>query len=374
MEEKWEELLSQYDLNVKRMSWARGAKLLETDKGNFLMKQFTGKLRQLAMEDAVTSGLVVQGYHYADSIYRTKEGTLFAVGAVRRYGRGHGSANFAERENQSSAVGTQSEETDVPEQLWWQQPLPENRDIYVIRSLPSGEEGSFKNPEFLKRAALALAELHNALEKVCVSEGLAGFHPSMALMENWRRHNRELRRIRRYILEKKQKNEFEILFLSMEEGFLRAAQDACTLLEQGQCRQLFDEAVQKRILCHGNFNYHNLLELRTGLAIVGFENTGIGLPVFDLYQMMRKILEKNRWDKTLAIEVLNEYNRRRRLSMQERELLYIMLLYPEKFWKVSNHYYNGKKSWINRIDITKLQELGKQQQRREETLEYLRNI
>ncbi len=110
-----------------------------------------------------------------------------------------------------------------------------------------------------------------------------------------------------------------------------------------------------------------------GLATVCFENAGIGVPVFDLYQMMRKLLEKNRWEKGLAIDVLREYEKQRRLDKRERELLYIMLLYPEKFWKVSNHYYNSRKSWINKIDIVKLEELGRQQSKRQETLEYLRN-
>lgn len=377
MEEKWEEVLEQYDLKVKRISWARGAKLLETEQGLFQLKQFTGKPRQLALEHAVTSGLAMQGCQLLDNIVETKQGLLYSQGTVKKYGRKYGkqaieSANMDIENNESTADDKKEQESSY-KQEWWRLPFPENRDIYVIRRWFPGEEGNFRNAEFLKRAATALGKLHNAMEMLKVSEELAMFHPSMAMLENWQKHNRELKRIRRYILNKKQKNEFEILFLSMEGGYFATAQKACELLEQGTCKELFLEAAKKRLFCHGSYNYHNLLDSRMGLATVCFENTGIGVPVFDLYQMMRKLLEKNKWEKGLAVDVLREYEKQRRLDRRERELLYIMLLYPEKFWKVSNHYYNSRKSWINKIDIVKLEELGRQQDKRQEALEYLRN-
>lgn len=369
LEEKWEDILEQYDLKVKRILWARGAKLLETDQGLFQLKQFTGKPRQLALEYVVTSGLARNGYQLLDSILETKDGALYSLGTLKKYGRKAGAV-------QGENGKTQEEEQKIEDMLekeWWEQPFPEDRDIYVIRRWFSGEEGNFRNMEFLKKAASALGTLHNAFESLEIPEKLVMLHPSMMLLENWQRHNRELKKIRRYILNKKQKNEFEILFLSMETGYLESAEEACQQLEKGSCKQLFLEAKEKKLLCHGNYNYHNLLDTKMGLATVCFEDTGIGIPLFDLYQMMRKLLEKNRWDKGLAIDVLKEYEEKRALNHEEKKLLYIMLLYPEKFWKVSNHYYNSRKSWINKIDIAKLQELGKQQKKREETLEYLKN-
>ena len=115
------------------------------------------------------------------------------------------------------------------------------------------------------------------------------------------------------------------------------------------------------------------MDTQEGIAAVCFEEAGVGTPVFDLYQMMRKLLEKNRWDKELAVDVLKEYEKQRTLTDEEHKLLYILLLYPEKFWKVSNHYYNSRKSWINRIDIAKLEELARQQKKRKETLQFFRS-
>ena len=371
MEEKWEDVLEQYDLKVRRILWARGAKLLETDQGLFQLRQFTGKPRQLALENALTSGLENNGYHLLDSILNTREGMPYAL-AAKKYGK-IGKVRQAEEDKAQEAQPPGQDGIVSAEPEWWQLPFPEGKDVYVIRRWFAGEEGNFRNAEFLKRAAAALGNLHNAMENLAIPEELIVFHPSMSLTADWQKHNRELKRIRRYILNKKQKNEFEILFLSMEEEYMEAAGSAYCLFEQENCRELFAEAAKRHLFCHGNYNYHNLLDTQEGIAAVCFEEAGVGTPVFDLYQMMRKLLEKNRWDKELAVDVLKEYEKQRTLTNEEHKLLYILLLYPEKFWKVSNHYYNSRKSWINRIDIAKLEELARQQKKRKETLQFFRS-
>lgn len=163
LEEKWEEVLEQYDLKVKRISWARGAKLLETDHGFFQLKQFIGKPRQLALEHAVTSGLVKQGYQLVDHILKTKDGMLFAKGSIRKYGRKSNKQIIEERgnsvreeiEGSNVMLEEKREQSQSDKKEWWQLPFPDNCDIYVIRKWFPGEEGNFRNAEFLKRAAAA---------------------------------------------------------------------------------------------------------------------------------------------------------------------------------------------------------------------------
>ena len=42
------------------------------------------------------------------------------------------------------------------------------------------------------------------------------------------------------------------------------------------------------------------------------------------------------------------------------ELLRIMLSYPEKFWKVTNKYYNSNKAWISDKNMEKLKMVKEQ--------------
>ena len=56
------------------------------------------------------------------------------------------------------------------------------------------------------------------------------------------------------------------------------------------------------------------------------------------------------------------------LSGEEREFLWIILSYPEKYWKLMNHYINGKKTWISDKNMEKLKAVKEQEQAKENFL------
>ena len=51
-----------------------------------------------------------------------------------------------------------------------------------------------------------------------------------------------------------------------------------------------------------------------------------------------------------------------------------MFLYPEKFWKIVNHYYNGNKSWVSEKSIGKLQSLIELEEKRQKFLSELQRL
>ena len=71
-------------------------------------------------------------------------------------------------------------------------------------------------------------------------------------------------------------------------------------------------------------------------------------------------MEKNDWNNELGLHILDEYKKYHTLEKDDLRLLYVLLLYPEKFWKITNYYYNSKKSWIPQKNVQKLQILGDQ--------------
>ena len=56
------------------------------------------------------------------------------------------------------------------------------------------------------------------------------------------------------------------------------------------------------------------------------------------------------------------------LSDARLNYLKLRLAYPEKFWKIANHYYNSRKSWIPDKNMEKLQILIGQEEKKEEFL------
>ena len=104
------------------------------------------------------------------------------------------------------------------------------------------------------------------------------------------------------------------------------------------------------------------------VAVVEFNRMHLGMQMEDLYHFMRKAMEKHDWSLKLGNSMLETYSRILPLSDTDRTCLYYLFLYPEKYWKQINFYYNANKAWIPARNIEKLKDLELQQPLRNEFL------
>ena len=310
MEERFEEILSHYDIDIHSMSRIRSGFLLETDDNLYLLKKAEGSDRRLGYEEQVTDFLMMCGYPRIDRPVRNKEELLVTEDAM------------GER--------------------------------YLLKEWYRGEECSARDREALLAAAANLARLHRFLEKTTLLEPPV-CNEACHLAEVMEKRTRELKRVYSYIRSKKQKNEFEINILNSFPAFFEQAQSVLERIKEFPLEELL-KGVQKNVtLVHGSYSYHNLLFTSRGIATLNFDKGGIGLQIMDLYYFMRKIMEKNEWKQSMGERLLREYNKQKTLSEIQWELLGLLLSYPEKYWKILNHYYNNKKSWIAIKDVEKLE-------------------
>ena len=92
-----------------------------------------------------------------------------------------------------------------------------------------------------------------------------------------------------------------------------------------------------------------------------------------LISFIRKVMEK-RLGYPVRKRIIEAYDRIRPISARELKILYILLLYPEKFWKITNFYFNGKKAWVSSRSIQKLSSIGAQNPKREIFLRRLESV
>ena len=105
--------------------------------------------------------------------------------------------------------------------------------------------------------------------------------------------------------------------------------------------------------------------------MVNFENFSLNWAMTDFANFLRKMLEKNNWDERIGKELLGTYEAYRRMEKYEYEQLQGLLLFPEKFWKVTNHYMNSRKTWISEKDVEKLKKVIELEEKR---LNFMENI
>ena len=308
--------LAQYELTADRSARTRGALLCYTAQGLLILREFRGSEKKLEKQQELL-------------LYLQKNGI---------------NTDYFLQNTQESLISKDKDEQRFTLQHWYE-----------------GRECDTKSREDILKSVRTLARLHILMKMEPVEE-----YREKSLKDVYLRHNQELRKIRKFIRKKGASCVFEKDYLASVERFLQRAQYAVELLEEIEYENLREKAWKEGQVCHGEYNQHNILILKNDTdktAVTNFGHWSFDIQMSDLYCFMRKILEKYNWDLKLAREMLREYHKIRPISPQEWQYLRVRFTYPEKYWKLANHYYSHKKVWISEKNVEKLQNLIRQREK-----------
>ncbi len=324
MEEKSLEFFEQYEITVTGNARTRGAFRIDTDRGPKLLMPYSGSEARAAFEQRILLRLKERGFA-VDGYVENKEGTYVTKD---EYG-----------------------------------------DCFLLKDWFFGEECNVKKPEQAVQAVRHLATVHNALTGMDTGpEELPGA-VQKSLPDLFEKRNRELRRVRSFIREKKRKAYFETVYINTFPEFYEKAEQAFLRAKELGCEATLQAAMQTGCVCHGTYTHHNLLVLYDGTyATVNFDKACLGVQIADFYLFFRKLMEKTGWNRQLAEELMTAYAGERKVDKTEWQVFYLLLSYPEKFWKISNSYHNGKKSWIPQKTTEKLLAVKEQEKEKEALL------
>ena len=146
----------------------------------------------------------------------------------------------------------------------------------------------------------------------------------------------------------------------MYSGFWKR-EKALEMLVKSDYEKLRDKAGEEGLLCHGEYNQHNVLLCKNQAAVTNFGHFSFDVQISDLYCFMRKILEKYNWDVFLARRMLEQYDKIRPISSEEWENLQIRsgscVHIRKKYWKLANYYFAHNKAWISGKNTEKLEKV-----------------
>lgn len=326
MNDRAVELLGQYDIEVLRTRKGRSAIVCDTDKGSLIFKEYVGNEEKVRLQNSLLETIAANGRIQTEHILPTKEGELFV------------------------------KDTD--------------QTTYILKTWQDGRECNISDRGECIQAVRLLAELHKCME---LPAELLGSFSVFRPEKEYEKHNREIRKVRKYLRQKGQKQMFELDLLGACDYFLEQA--AAVTEEWQSYREVFDRRdagappQEKVLMCHGDYQYHNILMGTNGWFIVNFERCLADDPVRDLYLLLRKLCEKANWSVALGSELLRAYERERPISTESRIDVYYRLAYPEKFWKIVNFYYNSRKAWIPGKNQEKLEKLVAQEKEKQKFLD-----
>lgn len=316
-------VLEQYDLEVFSTRRGRGSYICETSQGLKALCDFEGSEKKMGFQKQVLEGLRQKGYLWVDPPLESKEGK-FVV-------------------------------------------MDRDGSRYIVKDWFYGRECSSLGEQDVLDAVENLARLHSYL---CFPEKEREYCGE-PLGKKLEARTRELKKVRAFIRKQEPKHVFEQLFLKSFSDFFEQAQWVMSAAKSAECESFWKAQIAEGKLCHGDYNHHHIVFLDQEIGTTNFAKCRFDMQILDLGQFLRKIMEKQNWDLKLADRMLNVYAGKKGLSEQERRILYLHLAYPEKFWKLANHYYGSRKVWIPARYLQKLELLNSQQEQRKRFLKLL---
>ena len=70
---------------------------------------------------------------------------------------------------------------------------------------------------------------------------------------------------------------------------------------------MYNNALEHKNLNHGSYNHHNIVLLNGKIAMINMSKINYAPAIQDVYDYLRKVMEKNNWNIDLGRKVLAEY-------------------------------------------------------------------
>lgn len=404
MSEKLTEVYEQYDMDILNTRKGRGATILTTNRGLRILEPFRGNITRLEQEYVLKQILLEAGCFNLDYIILNKNDMLLTTDKYRqpfvlkKYFDGN-ECDLHSIEDIKRAIRALAnfhrygkKATEAFHDAWMKnRKEKEEKQIEEIRRTLEKEEDIEKlsflyemNPEVLENI---LVEYRNDksdiiyentdVKYVRKSENKKGIEKD-TMLDLFSRHNKELRKIHKYVSKVKKKNAFENLLLKVFAGFYEQGLICYESLQESIRMKdgiLMDEVLKNHSgICHGSYNQHNVILGNDFEAIVHFERFSNGNQLNDLYQFTRKTMEKNQFDFSLLQIIFDTYNQEIPLTLNDMHYMFLLFSYPEKFWKICNSYYNANKAFLSPKFLEKLKTVILQETEKRKMIEIYKEV
>ena len=317
------EVLEQYDLQVHRTWKGRGVYFADTSEGVCMLKEHRSSEEKMEKIWTLLSSLDAIQFFKTDLPVRSREGTFLVKDC---------------------------EETS-----------------YVLKRWRQGRECDPRSELDVCRSMEGLGILHENAKEIWKFESAdqRKKYEGNNLSEEMAKRTRELRKVQTFIRKKQRKSNFESAYLEVIPQYLSQAVQIGEQLKDSGYESLRQQAFLEGRICHGEYMQHNVLFDRSKMIIANFEHAHLNLQCVDVALFLRKIMEKQGWRIPQGEKFLHAYEIVHPMGEQERQVLALQLSYPEKLWKLANHYYHTNKAWIPAKNLEKLKTFANQQKERE---------
>lgn len=161
------------------------------------------------------------------------------------------------------------------------------------------------------------------------------------------------------------KDKFSKLYLDSFDYNIEKAQESVYLLSTIDFSKPLGDEVSLYAICHNDYVNKNIIFSEDeNIHIIDFDKTKMDAPVFDICSFLKRILKRKNtsWDFEVFRSAIEGYEEIRPLSEREYKTILAILMFPQKYWKISRDYYRNIKKCNKESFATILKKIVKQQE------------
>jgi len=307
------EIERQFNIKIESLKPNKGVYYLKTNQGNRCLKKINFGIQKLLFVYAAKEHLMNNGFPRVDKYCLNTEQNPYAI---------------------------------------------VNEDLYTLSEWIEGRECDFHVKEDLVNAARSLAYMHLA------SKGYEPPENSKLKTDLGRWHHLMEKRIKAFdkmrdmARKSNKRNSFDLNYIKSIDFFKDTGRKAMKILEESKYLELCKFAEEEKGFCHHDYTYNNIvIDKNNEINIIDFDYCKREIRVYDISNFMIKVLKRNDWNIEFAQLIIDAYNEVNTLKEEEYKVLYAFLLFPQRFWRLSNRYYYNEVNWSPGTFNNKMEEL-----------------
>lgn len=306
-------VMHKYNIQLVNAERVRGAYKVTTDIGNFRLKKMKHGRNKAKNGCILTEELIFNGFSNIAKYFRSKEGDFYV-----KY----------------------------------------KSNIFYLTEWIDGSECDLTDIDEAINCVKLLAEFHNISNKIDHNK----IHIEKNL-NNWPKiftsNLNNLEKFKNTIISKRIKNDFDVLFLEEFDNFYTRGLSAINMLNKSQYYKFSKIAYDSKSICHNSFYNQNIIKKEGEYFITDLDSIIIDMQISDLGTLIRRLMFKKSygWDFNFAKALIEAYNSINSLCKEDLEIMFALIIFPQKFYKLGYRRYINQKKWSETKYLHKLNKI-----------------
>lgn len=247
-----------------------------------------------------------------------------------------------------------------------------NGTVYLLEKCMTGTVLEEETTEDFVAGAALIGKMHRCAKGFYTKQQNA---ETPTMVAQWQKRWVELLKIKRRIEKQGSYSALDLLILKHYQTFSQQAKKAVAILQQEHYTKLWKLHQKEGTFCHNRVKGSNLYRQADGqLFIGGFEHCTADSFLLDLASYLRRFWRKTDRQKDVLTRMLAAYQMEKTLSNAEKQALYPLTVYPEKFFRLMHEYYNKRQVCVSPAMLERLAVAGVEEEQMADLWEILENI